>query len=88
MGYGICHGDASAWELLDAAIAKSEGPSGVSREALLAQWLTKLEQHDIPNRIPSDAFDRGLMTGTSGIAYQLLRADPRNDLPSVLTLGN
>jgi type 2 lantibiotic biosynthesis protein LanM len=86
--HGICHGDASAWEFLDAAIAKGKGPAGVSREALLAQWLTRLEQHDVPHGIVSNTFARGLMTGASGIAYQLLRAEPRSDLPSVLTLGS
>jgi type 2 lantibiotic biosynthesis protein LanM len=87
MDHGICHGDASAWEFLDAAIAKGLGPAGLSREALLAQWLTRLEQHDLPRNMAGDTFQRGLMTGTSGIAYQLLRADPRNELPSVLTPG-
>jgi type 2 lantibiotic biosynthesis protein LanM len=83
-----CHGDASAWELLDAAIAHDLGPRGLSRETLLAQWLTSLEQHGPRCGMVADAFMPGLMTGVGGIAYQLLRTHPQRDLPSVLVLGH
>ncbi|MBC8954660.1 cylM protein [Xenorhabdus sp. PB62.4] len=84
----ICHGDASAWELLDEAIARGLGPVNMSREALLANWLAALEQHGPQCDIASDSFQPGLMTGVGGIAYQLLRAHPQSDLPSVLTLAS
>lgn len=87
MDHCACHGDASAWELLDASITRGLGPDGISREALLAQWLTGLEQHGFQCGMVADAFMPGLMTGVGGIAYQLLRAHPQSDLPSVLVLG-
>ena len=82
-----CHGDASAWELLDATLARGLGPTGISRETLLAHWLTGLERHGLRCGMAADAFMPGLMTGVGGIAYQLLRAHPRSDLPSVLVLS-
>jgi lantibiotic modifying enzyme len=85
--HSACHGDASAWELIDAAIAAGEGPAGLSREALLAGWLTSLEDHGAVCGMARESFSPGLMPGVGGIAYQLLRAHPQSDLPSILTPG-
>src|SRR5690606_34633314 len=81
-----CHGDASAWELLDAAIAHGEGPGHLTREALLDQWLTSLEQGMPDDNITAGSFSPGLFTGMAGIVYQLLKADRSSNLPSFLTL--
>ena len=83
----LCHGDLGAWELLDAAIALGEGPPGVSREDLLEQMLTTLEDNGPVSGITRDVFSPSLMPGLGGIAYQLLRAHPASELPSILTLG-
>lgn len=81
-----CHGDASAWELLDAAITHGIEGIGMSKEALLARWLTALEKNDLSQA--TGVFQPGLMVGVGGTAYQLLRAHPNSELPSILTLAN
>jgi type 2 lantibiotic biosynthesis protein LanM len=81
-----CHGDLSAWELLDRAIAAGEGPPGLDRDTLLESILTSLETHGPTCGLTREAFVPGLMPGIGGIAYQLLRAHPGSTLPSVLTL--
>lgn len=86
--HGLCHGDLGAWELLDRAIALGEGPDGLGRDHLLASILTSLEDHGPVCGVSRDAFVPGLMSGQSGIAYQLLRAHPDSGLPSVLTLDD
>ncbi len=85
--HAACHGDASACELLDLAIRAGEAPEGLSREHLLDGWLTSLEQHGPICGMVRDTFSPGLMSGFGGIAYQLLRADPHSELPSILLLG-
>ena len=82
----LCHGDFGAWELLDAAIAHGEGPKGMTREGLLAQLVTSLEDNGPVCGMAKDAFVPGLLPGVGGIAYQLLRAHPESQLPSVLIL--
>lgn len=83
----LCHGDLGSWELLDRAIAADLAPPGVSREGLLAEILGSIENHGPVCGSIREVFMPGLMTGLGGIAYQLLRAHPGSDLPSVLTLG-
>lgn len=85
--HSACHGDASAWELLDAAITVGEAPDGLTHEVLLAHWLTSIEAHGPICGMVRDTFSPGLMPGVGGIAYQLLRAHPESTLPSILTLG-
>jgi type 2 lantibiotic biosynthesis protein LanM len=80
-----CHGDLGAWELLHHAIVAGEGPKGVSSSDLLDIVLSSLEQHGAFCGIAADAFVPGLLPGVGGIAYQLLRAHPESDLPSILT---
>ena len=84
--HSTCHGDASAWELLDAAIRRGVGPESVTRESLLAGWLTSMEDHGPVCGIVRDAFAPGLMSGLGGIAWQLLRAGEGHELPTILTM--
>ncbi|MEO7324386.1 MAG: type 2 lanthipeptide synthetase LanM family protein [Dokdonella sp.] len=83
----LCHGDMSAWELLDKAIVLGEAPQGLTREALLAQIVTSIEDNGPSCGLTREVFVPGLLPGLGGVAYQLLRAHPASDLPSVLTLG-
>jgi type 2 lantibiotic biosynthesis protein LanM len=82
-----CHGDLGAWELLYRAIAVGEAPKELSTSYLLDIILTSLEQHGPSCDISGEAFSPGLLPGLGGIAYQLLRAHPEHDLPSILTPG-
>lgn len=81
-----CHGDMSAWELIDAAIAAKEGPKDLTREDLLSFVLTGIEERGGAS-VMKDSFVPGLLPGAAGIAYQLLRADPAASLPSFLLPG-
>jgi lantibiotic modifying enzyme len=79
-----CHGDLGAWELLDRAIATGEAPKELNGLNLLDVILTSLEQDGPSCGVGRDAFTPGLLPGVGGIAYQLLRAHPEHDLPSIL----
>ena len=91
MGMGwnhcACHGDLGAWELLNYAIAAGEAPKELSSSNLLDVILTSLEQDGPSCGIGRTAFTPGLLPGLGGIAYQLMRAHPEHDLPSILTLS-
>jgi class II lanthipeptide synthase len=80
-----CHGDLGAWELLHYAIAAGEGPQELSTSSLLDMILTGLEQHGPSCGIAGNAYVPGLLPGLGGVAYQLLRAHPEAELPSILT---
>jgi type 2 lantibiotic biosynthesis protein LanM len=80
-----CHGDLGAWELLDHAIAAGEAPKELSASYLLDMILTSLEQDGPSCGMGRNAFAPGLLPGVGGVAYQLLRAHPEHDLPSILT---
>jgi type 2 lantibiotic biosynthesis protein LanM len=80
-----CHGDLGAWELLDRAIAAEEAPKELSAPYLLDVILASLEQDGPSCGMGRNAFAPGLLPGVGGIAYQLLRAHPQHDLPSILT---
>jgi type 2 lantibiotic biosynthesis protein LanM len=82
-----CHGDLGAWELLDQAIAAGEAPKELSASSLLDVILTSLEQHGPSCGMGRNAFTPGLLPGLGGVAYQLLRAHPEHDLPSILIPG-
>lgn len=79
-----CHGDAGNGELLALAIDAGVGPEGVSKADLLAALVTGLEQHGPYSGGPREVFSPALLPGIGGIAYQLLRAHPLSDLPSIL----
>ncbi len=81
-----CHGDFGAWELLDHAISAGEAPKELSAAYLLDIILTSLEQEG-PCGMGQNVFTPGLLPGVGGVAYQLLRAHPEHDLPSILTPG-
>lgn len=91
LGMGVnhcaCHGDLGAWELLDHAIALGEAPKELSASYLLDIILTSLEQHGPSFGMGRNAFTPGLLPGLGGVAYQLLRAHPEHDLPSILIPG-
>lgn len=79
-----CHGDAGNGELLAQAIDAGVGPEGVSRTDLLAALVTGLERHGAYSGGPREVFSPALLPGIGGIAYQLLRAHPASDLPTIL----
>jgi type 2 lantibiotic biosynthesis protein LanM len=80
-----CHGDLGAWELLNRAIVAGEAPKELRASYLFDMILTSLEQHGPCLGMGGNAFAPGLLPGLGGIAYQLLRAHPEGDLPSILT---
>ena len=80
-----CHGDFGSWELLNLAVAAGEAPEELSASSLLDTMLTGIEQQGPSCGICGNAFAPGLLPGIGGIVYQLLRAHPETDLPSVLT---
>jgi lantibiotic modifying enzyme len=80
-----CHGDMGGWELLHHAIDAGVGPQGLSASSLLDLILTSLEQHGPSCGIAGNACVPGLLPGLGGVAYQLLRAHPEAELPSILT---
>lgn len=82
-----CHGDLGAWELLDQAIAAGEAPKELSSANLLDVILTSLEQHGPTCGMGRNVFTPALLPGLGGVAYQLLRAHPEHDLPSILIPG-
>lgn len=79
-----CHGDAGNGELLGLAIDAGVGPDGLTKLDLLAALVTGLEQHGPYSGGPREVFSPALLPGIGGIAYQLLRAHPHSDLPSIL----
>jgi type 2 lantibiotic biosynthesis protein LanM len=83
-----CHGDLGAWELLHHAIAAGEAPKELSTSYLLDLILTSLEQDGPSGGMGRNAFTPGLLPGLGGLAYQLLRAHPEHDLPSILVPGS
>lgn len=76
----LCHGSLGSWELLRAA------PAGPDAPPVTAQIITSIERYGAVTGHASTTPFPGLLAGTSGIAYQLLRLHPECDLPSVLTL--
>lgn len=82
----LCHGDLGAWELLQKAIDHGEAPESLTREQLLGQLLSSIEQFGPTCGLTREVYVPGLLPGVGGVAYQLLRAHPDSRLPSVLTL--
>ncbi len=82
-----CHGDLGAWELLNHAIGTGKAPKELNGLNLLDVILTSLEQDGLSCGVGRDAFTPGLLPGVGGVAYQLLRAHPEHDVPSILTPG-
>lgn len=85
--HSICHGDLGGWELLDAAVDLGLAPAGVDGAELAAHILGSIEQNGPVGGVARQAFSPGLLPGLSGVAYQLLRMLPSNELGSVLVPG-
>ena len=82
----LCHGDFGAWELLQKVIAAGKAPEDLTRESLLGQLLSSIEQFGPTCGLTREVYVPGLLPGVGGVAYQLLRAHEDSQLPSVLTL--
>jgi type 2 lantibiotic biosynthesis protein LanM len=80
----LCHGALGNWEVVAGALDAGLGPAGLGRDELDAHVITGLEEFGPTCGIAGDTPEPGLMTGVSGIAYQLLRLHPDCPLPSVL----
>jgi len=80
----VCHGDLGCWELLHRAFLLDAGPAGLDEQAVTAAIVSSIEAHGPVSGLARAAFCPGLMPGLGGVAYQLLRMDPRSDLPSLL----
>jgi type 2 lantibiotic biosynthesis protein LanM len=85
--HSLCHGDLGTWELLDRALSLGLAPAGLQADALLAHLVTSLEEHGPVCGWTREVYSPSLMVGEGGVAYQLLRAHPESDLPSVLVLA-
>ncbi|MDR6593178.1 type 2 lanthipeptide synthetase LanM family protein [Saccharothrix longispora] len=83
----LCHGDLGTWELLTRALAEGVAPDGLTREGLDARVIGSLEAHGAVTGLAREVFSPSVMSGTGGIAHQLLRMHPDCDLPSVLLPG-
>ena len=79
-----CHGDLGAWELLDRATVAGLAPKELSAPCMLDLILSSLEERGPSCGIGANVSAPGLLPGLGGAAYQLLRAHPENDLPSIL----
>ncbi len=82
-----CHGDLGTWEIVDTAIHHGVGPAALDRDRLLGTVLSSLEDFKPTSGFARAAFVPGLLPGLGGVGYQLLRAHPDCDLPSILTMG-
>lgn len=84
----LCHGDMGTWELLTTAIDAGVAPDGVDRATLDAMVIGSVESEGPTTGLAREVYSPSIMSGSGGIAYQLLRMHPDCDLPSVLLLGD
>jgi lantibiotic modifying enzyme len=80
----ICNGDFGSWEVLDMAIKRGVAPAGVTSDRLAAQVLGSLREYGPRCAMTNTMFRPGLMSGTGGMVYQLLRMHPDSALPTVM----
>ena len=80
----VCHGDPGRWELLDRAWRLGLAPAGLDLDAVVAQIVGTIEADGPGTGVSRDVFQPGLLAGSGGVAYQLLRMHSECDLPSVL----
>ncbi|WP_440072220.1 type 2 lanthipeptide synthetase LanM family protein [Streptosporangium sp. OZ121] len=80
--HDLCHGDLGAWELLEGVRAHR-----THHRPWTAHVITSVGEDGPRTGIAADAATPALMTGTSGLLYQLLRMRPGLRLPSVLVMG-
>ncbi|MEJ2852623.1 MULTISPECIES: type 2 lanthipeptide synthetase LanM family protein [unclassified Saccharothrix] len=83
----LCHGDTGVWELLTTALNHNAAPEGLDRATLDATVLGSLESNGITTGLAREVYSPSIMSGSGGVAYQLLRMHPDCTLPSVLLLG-
>lgn len=76
----LCHGDTGAWELLATA-------RPADRTELDAMVVTSLEHNGLTTGLARDVYSPSMLSGSGGVAYQLLRMHPDCTLPSVLLPG-
>lgn len=86
--HSICHGDMGVLELF--LLAKSENQMlryGLQSEAAYNQIIEDIKSNGI--KIGSNQrIDLGLMTGISGVIFQILRMNYSNNVPSLLLFDN
>lgn len=85
--HSLCQGDAGSLELLllaAQALDDSQWQNHLQRRT--AALLESIEQHGCKCGTPAAVETPGLLTGLSGIGYQLLRLAKPDFVPSVLTL--
>jgi lantibiotic modifying enzyme len=80
----LCHGDLGSAEVLTAALHAGVAPAGVSRQQLDANLISSLEEYGPSCAMTNRLFRPGLLSGTTGVAYHLLRMHPEAALPSLL----
>ncbi|NUT95574.1 MAG: type 2 lantipeptide synthetase LanM, partial [Saccharothrix sp.] len=83
----LCHGDTGVWELLTTALDHDVAPEGLDRATLDATVLGSLEANGVTTGLAREVYSPSIMSGSGGVAYQLLRMHPDCDLPSVLIQG-
>ncbi|MFJ8589589.1 type 2 lanthipeptide synthetase LanM family protein [Streptomyces sp. NPDC093595] len=81
--HSLCHGDSSTLELLRAIPPLDHAPEPDRTSQLIAS----LEHHGPVTGMTHDRRTPGLMDGTAGVLYQLLRLTPHTNLPTLLLPG-
>ncbi len=82
--FTLCHGEAGGWEVLDRAWRAGLGPPGADREAVTARFVGSVAEYGPATGITRETWSPGLLVGSGGVAYQLLRMRQECDLPSIL----
>ncbi len=80
----LCHGDLGSVETVRAAAAAGVAPPGVTLEDVSARLVSSLEEFGPRCAATTAVFRPGLMAGSGGIVYTLLRLHPDCRLPSLL----
>ncbi|MGI8667877.1 MAG: type 2 lanthipeptide synthetase LanM family protein [Jatrophihabitans sp.] len=83
----LCHGDLGCWELLVAGTQLGLATGAPDPAELAERTVASIAQHGPIISAARDSFTPGLIAGTGGIAYQLLRLHPDCELGSVLVPG-
>ncbi|MDQ3785861.1 MAG: type 2 lanthipeptide synthetase LanM family protein [Actinomycetota bacterium] len=74
----LCHGDMGAWELLATTDDRTD---------LTTKVVTSLERDGLTTGLARDVYSPSMLSGSGGVAYQLLRMHPDCGLPSLLLPG-
>jgi type 2 lantibiotic biosynthesis protein LanM len=84
LAFNLCHGDLGTWETVDRARAVGAELPDRDRADAVARILGGIVENGPATGLTRDVFQPGLLIGSGGVAYQLLRLHPECDLPSVL----